>query len=100
MANQQDHPGGQSQTNPNPPGAAPPKYTVQGGPNNLSPSPYAVNSTAPSPYQAFGNLPQVDPTGYQAATANPLQQQKYLNQYNGLLQSGLQPFFQIGRAHV
>jgi hypothetical protein len=73
------------------PGATPPKYTPVQAPGDLSPG--GIGATAPAPYQAFGNIPQLDPTYYSAAQANPFQQQQYLKQYDKLYSAGLQPTF-------
>lgn len=76
-----------------PPGSNQPKYTPLQAPGDLQPQPGAINATAPSPYQAFGNIAQIDPSYYSAVNANPFQQQQYLKQYNQLYTAGLQPTF-------
>lgn len=73
------------------PGIQQPKYTPLQAPGDLSPG--NIGATAPAPYQAFGSIPQIDPTYYSAALADPFQQQQYLKQYDTLYTKGLQPFF-------
>jgi hypothetical protein len=79
-----------------PPGSTTPKWTPQQAPSDLYPN--NIGATAPAPYQMFGNIPTIDPTywqanGYNAAQANPFQQQQYLNEYDKMYQRGMAPFF-------
>lgn len=68
-----------------------PDYQPLQAPSDLSPQ--GINATAPYGYQAFGNIPSVNATYWNAAQANPFQQQQYLDYYNSLVTKGLQPFF-------
>jgi hypothetical protein len=68
-----------------------PKYQPLAGPQNLNSQ--NINATAPAPYQQFGNIPQIDPSYYQAVNASPYAQKQYLSQYDKMYAAGLQPTF-------
>lgn len=73
------------------PQSKPGSWTPLQEPSSLYPT--NITATAPAPYQQFGNIPQIDPTYYNSVSADPFQQQKYLQQYNKMFTAGLQPTF-------
>lgn len=96
---QYSFPGGYPGAYPSTMNGAPATTGQPGPPGFATPSPGSIAGGAPAPVNAFGPTAQVNPTYGAPTTVNPIQAQRYLQQYLRQLNTAVKPeFFQQDQA--